>query len=254
MSQGTRALASMAVACGLVAGGIALAQGPDMNLPIFGVTPGSISSYSPSFAPSRASYDADISPDARPQRSSRAISAFGYGKPVCVRLCDGAFFPTASVSGGESACAAQCPDAPTALYTMSTDRIEDAVSSTGALYTRLPVAKRYQTSFDSTCTCHRGATATSAERELLDDTTLRKGDVVMTREGFRVYEGDGYGPSGSTDFVALSKARLPKSERADLAAMERASSGSPKLAAPGQVVARPRGHVTVDSGAPAPVR
>ena len=106
---------------------------------------------------------------ARPKRSHGGrVAAFGYGKPVCVRLCDGFFFPTASTIGGDAACAAQCPDAPTALYTMPTEHIEDAVSSTGRLYTQLPVAKRYQTSFESTCTCHHDTVASRANEFLHD--------------------------------------------------------------------------------------
>ena len=146
-----------------------------MNLPIFGAAPGSFSP-SPSFAPSRSffspphdasvepvrSYDEERERPAQPP-SAPSVAAFGSGKPVCVRLCDGSFFPTASVSGGDAACAAQCPDSPTALYTMSTDRIEDAVSSTGKPYSALPVAKRYQTSFESTCACHRDSVASRAK-------------------------------------------------------------------------------------------
>src|SRR5579863_2186686 len=116
MSQGTRALASMAVACGLIAGGIALAQGPDMNLPVFGVAPGSPSYYSPFYSePSPARYE-DGGDIPRPKSRHRS-GGFGYGQPICVRLCDGAFFPTSAVADGEATCAAQCPDAPTALYT-----------------------------------------------------------------------------------------------------------------------------------------
>ncbi len=257
MSQGTRALAAMGVACGLIGGGMALAQGPDMNLPVFGITPGSISSYAPAMpsynGETRAHYeDGGEAPRlAKPRGSTGSSAVFGYGKPICVRLCDGSFFPTASVDGGEAACAAQCPDAPTALYTMPTDRIEDAVSATGAPYTKLPVAKRYQTSFNTTCTCHRDTVAANPLRELMADTTLRRGDIVMTRDGFRVYQGEGYGPSSPRDFVALARARLPAAERIALLGMERARAGSRMLAAPAQVVARPRGHVTVDSGAPA---
>lgn len=257
MALGIRGLAALALAGGVAVGGIALAQGPNMNLPVFGITPGTNSPYAKDFLPQRAepmraNYDdgAEL-PRARDRtRSSGAVASFGYGKPVCVRLCDGFFFPTASVSGGEAACAAQCPDAPTALYTMPTDRIEDAVSSTGAPYSRLPVAKRYQTSFESTCTCHRDTVASRA-KELLTDTTLRRGDVVMTANGFRVYEGRGYGPSGPGDFVALSKALgLPKAERASLVAMERASAGARAPAAPSVVAKRPKGNVTVDNGRP----
>src|SRR5206468_11060446 len=121
------------------------------------------------------------------------------------------------VSGGEAACAEQCPDAPTALCTMPTDQIEDAVSSTGQKYTALPVAKRYQTSFESTCTCHRDTVAAHAKELLLHDDTLRRGDVVMTASGFQVYQGDGYGANKPSDFVALAKARdVSRAERAAL--------------------------------------
>ena len=225
-----------------------------MNLPVFGATPGGF--MPPVEAPNydsavRANFEEDAPRPARTKRSQTTAS-FGYGQPVCVRLCDGSFFPTASVAGGDAACASQCPDAPTALYTMPTDRIEDAVSSTGERYSRLPVAKRFQTSFEGTCTCHRD-TVSSRARELLSDSTLRKGDIVMTAEGFRVYEGSGYGASSARDFVTLAHARsVPRDQRATLAAMERASSGSPALAAPAVVVARPKGNVTVDDGAPAP--
>jgi hypothetical protein len=250
MAQWTRGLAALAVTCGLAAGGIALAHGPiNMNLPIVG-QPGANSGnfFSPrQYAPPPES-------EAPAPRKRAGPAAFGYGKPICVRLCDGYFFPTNSVSGGEAACAAQCPDAPTELYTMATDRIEDAVSSSGELYTRLPVAKRYQTSFDNTCTCHSAVTASRAD-ELLSDSTLRKGDVVMTAGGFRVYVGDAYGPSGPKDFVALSKARnLSKTERATLTAMERARTGSPVRSAPDLVAARPKGKVTVDNDASAASR
>ena len=53
------------------------------------------------------------------------------GRAVCVRLCDGFFFPSATNAGGDEACAAQCPDAPAARYTepAGSDRIEEEVSS-----------------------------------------------------------------------------------------------------------------------------
>jgi hypothetical protein len=253
MAQNARRLAALALIGGFAAGGIALARGPDMNLQMF--APNSDPSFSFEQKPGRASLDSDA-PVARPQHkpSAGGHAGFGYGKPVCVRLCDGFFFPTASTIGGDAACAAQCPDAPTALYTMPTEHIEDAVSSTGKLYTQLPVAKRYQTSFESTCTCHHDTVASRAN-EILHDSTLRKGDVVMTADGFRVYEGNGYGAATRSDFVAVSRAGgVSKEERATLAAMERANAGSPPPAAPAVAVARPRGNVTVDNGSPAPAK
>ncbi len=55
-------------------------------------------------------------------------------RAVCVRLCDGAFFPmTSSPRPGMNLnqaemCQMQCPGAETALYRMRDDQIENAVS------------------------------------------------------------------------------------------------------------------------------
>ena len=134
------------------------------------------------------------------------------GLAVCVRLCDGFFFPSATSSDGDEACAAQCPDAPTARYTepAGSDRIEDAVSTHGALYSALLVANRYQTTFDNTCRCHRSLTP-GYSSSVLNDPTLRKGDIVMTPKGLLVFQGANTRTMTSSDFVALSQARsLPK--------------------------------------------
>jgi hypothetical protein len=155
------------------------------------------------------------------------------GLAVCVRLCDGFFFPSATRSGGDEACVAQCPDAPTARYTepAGSDRIEDAVSTRGALYSALPVANRYRTTSDNTCRCHRSL-ARSYSAAVLNDPTLRKGDVVVTTKGFLVFQGAKTRSITSSDFVALSQARsLPKDLRAALVAMERASASQPEVGA-----------------------
>ena len=194
----------------------------------------------------------------------------GGGRAVCVRLCDGFFFPSVTSSGGDEACASQCPDAPTAFYRepVGSDRIEDAVSLSGAPYSALPVADRSQTSFDETCTCHRSFRR-SYLAELLHDRTLRNGDLVMTTKGFTVFKSDKSGSISAANFVALSQSTsVPGSARPELAAMERAgvwdrqsgpySYSAPEAAAPVAASAtavtpaatpRPRkGIVTVDDG------
>lgn len=127
------------------------------------------------------------------------------GPAMCVRLCDGAFFPSSTATGGDGACTAQCPDAPTALYIEppGSGSIEDAVSTSGALYSNLPVAGRYRTILDSTCTCRRDRASYSAM--LLRDPTLRKGDAVMTPKGIVVYEGANPSHARREDFVALAR-------------------------------------------------
>jgi len=154
----------------------------------------------------------------------RPREARAGGLAVCVRLCDGFFFPSATRAGGDEVCAAQCPDAPTVRYTepAGSDRIEDAVSTHGALYSALPVANRYRTTLDDTCRCRRSSGRGYSD-SLLNDPTLRKGDVVMTPKGFVVFQGAKTRSITPSDFVALSQARsLPKELRATLVDMERA--------------------------------
>ena len=126
--------------------------------------------------------------DVQTHRNREATRANGLA--VCVRLCDGFFFPSATSSGGDEACAAQCPDAPTARYTepAGSDRIEEAVSTQGALYSALPVANRYQTASDDICRCHRSLTP-DYSASVLNDPTLRKGDIVVTPKGLLVFQG-----------------------------------------------------------------
>ena len=181
----------------------------------------------------------DVVPDVAPLSAFDILTApkptesGAGGLAVCVRLCDGFFFPSATSSGGDEACAAQCPDAPTARYTepAGSDRIEDAVSTRGALYSALPVANRYQTTLDDTCRCRRSLTRDYSAASL-NDPTLRRGDVVMTPKGLVVFQGAKTGSIRSSDFVALSQARsLSKDLRAALTDLEPANQSQRKVGA-----------------------
>ena len=85
----------------------------------------------------------------------------GSGKPVCVRLCDGYFFPLASVGsrGGVDAaqmCQAQCPGADTEAFSMGAgDDIEHAVGEGGKSYMELENALRYQKATVPGCSCRK---------------------------------------------------------------------------------------------------
>ena len=145
---------------------------------------------------------------------------------VCVRLCDGFFFPNVYLTGGDAACAAQCPDAPTALYLRpaGSDDIGAAISLRGTPYSALPVANRAQTTYDETCTCHR-AGKHSYVAELMHDHTLRAGDIVVTGKGVEVFEGDKSGGVAPRDFVTLAHAsNVSRDWRAELAAIDRAGA------------------------------
>lgn len=115
----------------------------------------------------------------------------GY-RAVCVRLCDGAFFPMTSSArpgaslGQEEMCQMQCPGADVALYRMRDDQIENAVSSSGAPYTALPNALRFRQRFDATCTCRPRSGSWAEAFTHRQDPTLRSGDQVVSAEQARL--------------------------------------------------------------------
>ena len=115
----------------------------------------------------------------------------GGPKAVCVRTCDGGFFPisySATRSRLESLaqqCQALCPNAETALYTYSLSKdIDDSVSIDGKPYTELPNAGKFRTKFDPTCTCKPPgeswvAALAGAERALGHESAS---DIIVTPE------------------------------------------------------------------------
>ncbi len=79
---------------------------------------------------------------------------------VCVRTCDGGYFPV-SYSARPSRyfelgelCRAQCPGAEAALYTMpASGDIDQAVSTDGEPYSDLPNADKFRKNFNAKCSC-----------------------------------------------------------------------------------------------------
>jgi hypothetical protein len=88
--------------------------------------------------------------------------AAGGSYTVCVRACDGGFFPV-SYSGASSradslgqVCRSLCPNAEVALYSFPLGgTIDEALSSAGEPYARLPNAHKFEQSYDSSCSCRR---------------------------------------------------------------------------------------------------
>lgn len=113
------------------------------------------------------------------------------GKAVCVRSCDGAFFPLSySASSGRldslaEMCRALCPNAEVTLYTYPVSgEIEQAVSINGARYMDSPTALRYRKTFDPSCSCRRRgqtwASALAPAESLLGKED--KSDIIVTPE------------------------------------------------------------------------
>lgn len=166
--------------------------------------------------------------------------AHGGSQAVCVRTCDGGFFPLAISPrhGKESLvemCQALCPGTETAVYTRNPDAdIKTAASLEGAPYTELPNAMKFEKSFVASCTCRQpgknwAETLANAE-EVLGAT--RKGDIVVTKE--------------KSD--ELSRPRIDPKATAAMLAKGQAVAGAPAKASPAD--ASKLAGATADNGAP----
>ena len=134
-----------------------------------------------------------LNPDAAQEKPLDANpgEARAGSKAVCVRSCDGGFFPVSySASAGrlqslDDMCHALCPNADVSLYTYpASGEIEQAVSISGARYMDSPTALKYRQSFDSTCSCRRRGQSwadalANAETKLGREL---KGDIFVTPE------------------------------------------------------------------------
>ena len=172
--------------------------------------------------------------------AARAIPASGAApQPVCVRLCDGYFFPVPASVGltaetdAEAVCRALCPSAGVAIYFLPghSDRIEDAANARGERYSALPAAFRYRSAVAPACGCRRAGESGLA---FWRDPTLKSGDAVMTADGVVVFRGAGAGPPYDAEaFTPVDTAPLGATRRAELGALTPASApDAPEADAP----------------------
>jgi hypothetical protein len=114
--------------------------------------------------------------------------SWGSGRPVCVRTCDGFFWPLANSPGGregqEEMCRALCPAAETEVFYMQGDgNIENATRRGGGSYAGLANAGRYLKQFDASCSCRRQGQSWAqalADAEVMLE--RRRGDVIVTEQ------------------------------------------------------------------------
>ncbi|WP_395697083.1 DUF2865 domain-containing protein [Methylocella sp.] len=119
--------------------------------------------------------------DGRPRGGSQA---------VCVRTCDGGFFPLGVSARGADAgqltslCQSLCPNASVEVFTRNPDRtIETAVSLEGAPYSEMPNAGKFEKTFDPACSCKApGQSWVDALAGAEAARQSRKGDILVTPE------------------------------------------------------------------------
>ncbi|GAC1340730.1 MAG: DUF2865 domain-containing protein [Bradyrhizobium sp.] len=116
----------------------------------------------------------------------------GTFRTVCVRSCDGAYFPIsfATVPGrftdDEKTCKALCPAAEASLYAYRNpgEDMSAAVSINGQPYSSSPNAFRFRQEFNSSCACKAAGQTWSDALKSIDDKAAaeQQGDIIVTEE------------------------------------------------------------------------
>jgi hypothetical protein len=116
----------------------------------------------------------------------------GTYRTVCVRSCDGAYFPIsfatvpARFPDDERTCKNLCPAAEATLFTYRNpgEDMNQAVSINGQPYSSSPNAFRYRQEFNPSCSCKAAGQTWSDALKSIDDKAAaeQQGDIIVTEE------------------------------------------------------------------------
>jgi Protein of unknown function (DUF2865) len=127
-------------------------------------------------------------PDEGAGTPSEPPQAGGTFSTVCVRTCDGFYFPVSYATvpsrfpDDERACHRMCPAAEVALYAYRNpgENMSRAVSIGGKPYSELPNAFRYRQELNPACSCKRPNESWAEALQQTQDETIQRGDIVVT--------------------------------------------------------------------------
>jgi len=116
----------------------------------------------------------------------------GTYRTVCVRSCDGAYFPIsfatvpARFPDDEKTCKALCPAADATLFAYRNpgEDMNQAVSISGQPYTSSPNAFRFRQEFNPSCSCKAAGQTWSDALKNIDDKAAaeQQGDIIVTED------------------------------------------------------------------------
>jgi len=162
----------------------------------------------------------------------------GTYRTVCVRSCDGAYFPIsfatvpARFPDDEKSCKALCPAAEANLFAYRNpgEDINQAVSISGQPYTALPNAFRYRQEFNPSCSCKPAGETWSQALQNLDDKAAaeQQGDIIVTEESAKKMSQPPAARAAAAKKGAKSTAtaRAPTAPAPDASAPATASTGT----------------------------
>ena len=114
------------------------------------------------------------------QRQGHTERRSGQYRTVCVRTCDGFYFPIsfatvpARFPDDEKTCKNLCPAAETTLFSYRNpgEDMNSAVSINGQSYSASPNAFKYRTEFNPSCACKAAGQTWSDALKTIDDKSL----------------------------------------------------------------------------------
>jgi hypothetical protein len=132
----------------------------------------------------------------------------GTYRTVCVRTCDGAYFPIsfATVPGrfadDEKTCKALCPAADASLYAYHNpgEGMDQAVSISGQPYSALPNAFKFRSEFNPSCSCKAAGQSWADALKSVDDKAAaeQQGDIIVTEESAKKMQQQRLGKAAPT--------------------------------------------------------
>jgi Protein of unknown function (DUF2865) len=162
-------------------------------------------------------------PNGQPGVDPNSMS--GTYRTVCVRTCDGGYFPVsfatspARFADDERQCKALCPATEAELYAYQNpgQDINQAVSINGAPYTALPNAFKFRTEFNPSCACKAPGQSWSEALKSIDDKAdaAQQGDIIVTEESAKKMQQRGQQqPAKGKKGAAPTQASAPDSTAA----------------------------------------
>jgi hypothetical protein len=132
-------------------------------------------------------------PPVAPSGDIGGFSPAGNYRTVCVRTCDGFYYPISNSASptrfaeDEKLCRQSCPATEAVLYAFRSPGgdINQAMSVSGQPYTALPNAFRYRQAVDSSCSCRRPGESWQQTLKNIEDSTVEQGDITVNEQRAR---------------------------------------------------------------------
>ncbi|WP_232631976.1 DUF2865 domain-containing protein [Methylobacterium sp. Leaf118] len=160
-------------------------------------------------------------------RAGGAMTARGGPQVICVKSCDGSYFPMPNLpdgrGGADEMCQALCPGTEALAYSMphGDDALKYAATLKGSrAYTATPTAFRFRTNFTPNCSCKKEGQSWAQSLAKAESMLVRhKGDIFVT-------------PMTAERLSRAPKVRLTLVGRADRTAATLAADAAQREGAP----------------------